>query len=33
MAYADQNEADYATFKKAVRAGRLHAEVETRKVK
>jgi len=33
VAYADQNEADYATFKKAVRAGRLHAEVETRKVK
>ena len=33
MAYADQNEADYATFKKAVRAGRLHAEVETRKAK
>jgi uncharacterized protein (DUF2252 family) len=28
VAYADQNEADYAAFKKAVRAGRLHAETE-----
>ena len=28
IAYADQNEADYAAFKKAVRAGRLPAKVE-----
>ena len=28
IAYADQNEADYTAFKKAVRAGRLHATVE-----
>jgi len=30
LAYADQNEADYAAFKKAVRAGRLPAEIEGR---
>jgi uncharacterized protein (DUF2252 family) len=33
LAYADQNEADYTAFKKAVRAGRLHAEVEARGAK
>jgi uncharacterized protein (DUF2252 family) len=33
IAYADQNEADYTVFKKAVRAGRLHADVETPKKK
>ena len=30
VAYADQNEADYAAFKKAVRAGHLQAETEAR---
>jgi len=30
IAYANQNEADYAAFMKAVRAGRLHADVEAR---
>jgi hypothetical protein len=28
LAYMKQNEADYAAFQKAVRAGHLHAEVE-----
>ncbi len=32
IAYADQNEADYTAFKKAVRAGRLPAETEARSV-
>jgi uncharacterized protein (DUF2252 family) len=30
LAYANQNEADYTAFLKAVRAGRLHADVEAR---
>jgi uncharacterized protein (DUF2252 family) len=30
LAYANQNEADYTAFMKAVRAGRLHADVEAR---
>jgi uncharacterized protein (DUF2252 family) len=30
IAYANQNEADYTAFMKAVRAGRLHADVEVR---
>jgi len=33
LAYADQNEADYAAFMKAVRAGHLPADVEARSLK
>jgi uncharacterized protein (DUF2252 family) len=33
VAYADQNEADYAVFKKAVRMGHLHAEMEAHAAK